>query len=125
MDEEENEEEIRYGTYDSANKEADFINVDLSEQVQAGQMAVFPLEAVNALHNLWLSPVEVIPHVRRRPRPIFDFTWSGLNNISKRLAPMEAMQFGGALQHILKQVLTADPRIGPVYLSMVDLEDSY
>ena len=89
MDEEENEEEIRYGTYDSANKEADFINVDLSEQVQAGQVNIFPLEAVNTLDNLWLSPVEVIPQVGRRPRLILDFIWSGLNNISKRLSLME------------------------------------
>ena len=88
-------------------------------------MAIFPLETVNALHNLWLSPVAVIPQVGMRPRLIFDFTWSGLNNISKRLSPMEAVRFGGALQRILKQVLTADPRLVPVYLSKVDLMDAY
>ena len=38
---------------------------------------------------------------------------------------MEEMRFGGALQRILKQVLTADPRLGPVYISKVDLADSY
>ena len=99
--------------------------MELSEKVQAGHMAVCPLEAVNTLHNLWLSPVVVIPDVRRRPRPIFDYTWSGLNDILKRLASMEVMRFGVALRHILKQVLTADPRIGPVYLSKVDLVDVY
>ena len=66
-------------------------------------MTVFPLEAVNYLHNLWLSPVAVILQVGRRPRLIFYFTWSGINDVSKRLAPpMEAMRFGGALQSILK-----------------------
>ena len=38
---------------------------------------------------------------------------------------MEAMRFGGAIQRILKQLLTADPRLGPVYLSKVDLADAY
>ena len=38
---------------------------------------------------------------------------------------MEEMRFGGALQHILKKVLTADPRLGQVYLSKVDLADAY
>ena len=71
-------------------------------------MTVFPLEAVNYLHNLWLSPVAVILQVGRRPRLIFYFTWSGLNEASKRLSPMEAMRFGGALQHILKYVFTAN-----------------
>ena len=38
---------------------------------------------------------------------------------------MEAMRFGGTLLHILKQVLTVDPRLGPVLLSKVDLADTY
>ena len=70
-------------------------------------------------------PVVVISQVRRIPRLIFDFTWSGLNDIAERLAPMEAMIFGGALLRILKQLLTADPRLGPVYLSKVYLADAY
>ena len=35
------------------------------------------------------------------------------------------MRFGGVLQCILQQVLTANPRLGPVYLSKVDLADAY
>ena len=38
---------------------------------------------------------------------------------------MEEIRFGGALQRILKQVLTADPHLRPVYLSKVDLVDAY
>ena len=72
-------------------------------------MEISPLEAVNSLKNLWLSLVVVIPQVGRRPHLIFDFTWSGLNEATKRLAPMEVMRFGGALHCILKQVLIAEP----------------
>ena len=88
-------------------------------------MDIFPLEAVTALKNLWLSSVAVIPHVGRSPRLIFDFIWSGLNNIAERLSPMEAMHFRVALLHILKQVLTSNLRLGPVYLRKVDLADAY
>ena len=102
MDKKEKEADIRYGTYASANKETEFINTDLDEQVQAGHVTVFPLEAVNYLHNLWLSLVAIILQVGRRPRLIFYFTWSRLNDVSKRLAPIKAMRFGGALQRILK-----------------------
>ena len=125
MDEEEREAAIRYGTHASANKEAEFINVELDEQVQAGNVAVFPLEAATALQNLWLSPAAVIPQVGNRPRLIFDSTWSRLNKIAERLSPMEAMHFRGTLHHILNQVLTANPRLGEVYLIKVDLEDAY
>ena len=38
---------------------------------------------------------------------------------------MESMRFEGALQRILRQVLTNDSRLIPVYLSKVDLEDAY
>ena len=84
---------ILYGTYASANKEANLINTELSNQVQTWHVAVYPLEAVNALHNLWLSPVAVTPQVGRRLRLIFNFTWSGLNDISKGLSPIELMCF--------------------------------
>ena len=58
-------------------------------------------------------------------RLIFDLTWSGINDISEHLAPIEAMRFGGALLRILKKVLATEPNIGPVYLSKVDLVDAY
>ena len=72
----------------SAKKGVEFINTDLGDQVQAGHVTVLPLEAVNYLHKLWLSPVAVIPQVGRRPRLILDFTLSGLNEVSKMLAPI-------------------------------------
>ena len=87
-------------------------------------MVISPLKAVTALKNLWLLPVEVIPHVGRSLPLIFYFKWSGLKYIAERLSPTEAMHFGGALQRILKQVLTANPRLGPVYLGKVDLVDA-
>ena len=99
---------IRYGTYAYANKEAEFINTELAEQVQEGHVTVFPLEAVNYLYNWWLYLFAVIPQVGRRPRLIFDFIPSGINEVSKCLVPMEAMRFGGALQRILKQVITTN-----------------
>ena len=99
--------------YASARKEAEFIHVELAEQVQAGHVDVFPLEAVTSLQNTWLSPVAVIPQVGRRLRLIFDLTWSGINDISERLSPMEAMRFGGVLLRIIEQVLTTDPHLGP------------
>ena len=85
-------------------------------------MAFSPLEVFKALQNLWLSPVVVITQVGRRPRLIFDFIWSGLNKETTCLAPTSAMRFGGAIHHIIKQVLMADPRLGPVYFSKVDLD---
>ena len=124
MEEEERQAYIRYGTHAFASKEADFIHTELAEQVQAGHVYVFPLKAVISLQNMWLSPIAVIPQVGRRLQPIFDFTWSGINDIAEDLAPMEAIRFGGALQSILKKVLNSNSRLGPVYLSKVNLAEA-
>ena len=52
---------LHYGTQASALKEVEFIHTELAKKVQAGHVAVFPLEAVNAIQKLWLSPVALIP----------------------------------------------------------------
>ena len=74
MDKEEREAAILYGMHDSTCKEVEFIQTELAEQVQAGNVAVLPLEVVTFLKNLCLSPVSVIPQVGRRPGLIYDFT---------------------------------------------------
>ena len=53
IDKKEGDATIRYETHAFACNEAEFIHADLAEQVQAGYVAVFPLEAVTALQNLW------------------------------------------------------------------------
>ena len=43
MDEEDRGSSICYGTHASSIKEVEFIHTELSEQVQVGYVAVFPL----------------------------------------------------------------------------------
>ena len=52
MDEEDRDASILYGTHTSARKEAEFIHTELAKQVQAGHVAILPLEAVTFLKNL-------------------------------------------------------------------------
>ena len=64
MDKKEIDVSIHCGTHTSTNKEAEFICIHLADQVKAGHFSVFPLEAVPAVKNLWLSPIAVIPQMR-------------------------------------------------------------
>lgn len=52
-----------------------------------------------------------------------DYTFSGVNDDTARLAPKEAMQFGRALQRVLTQIVHADPRYGPPKLARIDIAD--
>ena len=61
MDKEKRDAAIFYVTHASTSKEEEFIQAELAEQVQAGHLAISPLEAVTSFQNLKISPVEVIP----------------------------------------------------------------
>ncbi len=41
------------------------------------------------------------------------------------LAAMESMQFGHALDRILRKILLADPALGPVHLIKLDISDVF
>ena len=77
------------------------------------------------LSNLRISPPGVVAQHGRRPRWICDYTWSNVNQDTIPLAAMEAMQFGHALERILREILLANVNHGFVYLNKTDLSDGF
>jgi hypothetical protein len=41
------------------------------------------------------------------------------------LNPNKAMQFGKALEHILQDIVEANPTFGPIYVMKVDIVDRF
>jgi hypothetical protein len=41
------------------------------------------------------------------------------------LAVLEAIQFRHALDRILREILLADPKLGPIYLMKIDISDGF
>ena len=103
----------------------DFVHQDLADQVQAVHIVVSPLDTVQDLPKLCLSPVPAIPQVGRRPHLIFDFPWIDLNEATSQEAPKEVVRFGGTLGRIIRPILQVKPQIGPVYLGKVYLIGAY
>jgi hypothetical protein len=116
---------LQYGCHRSASIAADFVRGELAEQVSYGHICILPWSQAKLLPALRLSPVGSIPQAGRRPRLIYDYTWSGTNRAVRKQAPPEAMQFGGALHRLLHAIVDADPRHGPVHMAKVDLSDAY
>ena len=116
---------IRYGAHSSATKETTFVRTGIKEQAQAGHIALFPLRSVRHLPRLWLSPLTGTPQRGSKPRRIYDFSWSGLNEAVTQVAQKEAMRFGKALYKVIDCIITAPPKIGPDFLSKVDLAYAY
>ena len=73
---------------------------------------MLPLEDAVGLNGLRLSPAGLIPQRDLRGHIVIYYTWSGVNEATRRLDPY-SMQFGHALQRILQRMYDADPVMGP------------
>jgi hypothetical protein len=93
--------------------------------INKGQWLVLPYSAVHNLPGLQISPPGVVPQRKRRPHWIVDYSWWNVNHDTLPLAPVEAMQFGHALDRILRKILLANPRLGPVALMKLDISDGF
>jgi hypothetical protein len=116
---------LSYGCHRSATLAADYVRGELAEQVSFGHICLLPWSLAQNLPNLRLSPVGSIPQSGRRPRIIYNYTWSGTNRAIATQDNPEAMQFGGALYRLLHAILDADPGHGPVHMAKVDLSNAY
>jgi hypothetical protein len=93
--------------------------------ISKGQWLVLPYSSVHDLPGLRISPPGVVPQREQRPRWIVDYSWWKVNHDTLPLAPVEAMQFGHALDRILREILLANPRLGPVALMKLDICDGF
>ena len=116
---------MRRGNHPSAHAFAEYLREEFGDMRQQGMFLVLPYELVRHLPQLRLSPIGCIPQRERRPRTIIDYTYSGVNDSTLKLAPQESMQWGRTLQRLLWMIHTADRRQGPVLMSKTDLSDGF
>jgi len=116
----------RRGAHSSAlHQFKDFLLDDMLDMVRKKYWVVLPFHTVKHLPNLKLAPAGVVPQCTRRPRPIIDHTFTGVNQSSAPLAPMKAIQFGSTIHRILRRIAYSNPKFGPVLMSKIDLSDGY
>jgi len=117
---------LRRGPHTSAlHQFKSFLFEDLLDMVSKGYWAILPYNAVRHLPHLKLSPAGVVPQRTHRPRPIMDYSFTGVNEASLQLAPRHAMQLGHALPRLLQRIAYANHRHGPPLLMKLNLSDSY
>jgi len=105
---------IQRGPHVSASRQyADFLFAYLYDYVQIGHWAVLPASAILHHLQLQLSPAGVVPQCERQPRPIMDYTFSGVNQSSIPLFPKQAMQFGKTLQRLLQRIVYLTLSLAP------------
>ena len=115
---------IAYGSQNLFDRDPSFLRTEMRDFLEKGFWIVLPLEDAVGLNGFCLSPVGLIPQRDRRDRIVIDYTWSGVNKATHRLAP-DSMQFCGAMQLILQRMYDADPCHGPIYMTKVDTADFF
>ena len=113
------------GPHRSAYAYHSFLRDDMADYVSKSYWMVLPYSAVCGHPMLRVSPIGVVPQNKRRPRPIIDYTYYGINAATQPNVPVESMQFGRALERLLRRIVLANPRRGRVKLIKVDLADGF
>eukprot|EP00980_Cylindrotheca_fusiformis_P030443 scaffold24817_cov211-Cylindrotheca_fusiformis.AAC.1 len=113
------------GPHKSSYEYQDFLREELADMVDSATWMVLPYSEVAQLPNLRISPMGVVPQHERRPRPIVDYSYSGLNSETVPLMPRESMQFGRALERLITQVVYSNPSFGPVNFIKIDIKDGF
>jgi hypothetical protein len=107
------------------NQFKNFLLADMFDYINMGYWTVLPYESICHHPALRLSPVGVVPQNERRPRPIMDYSFYGVNAAALPIAPQHAMQFGGTLQRLLQRIVYCNRSYAPPLLAKIDLADGY
>ena len=113
------------GSHQSALSHLEFLRDEMADMIDQGYWVIVPYSQVLDLPYLRLSPLGVVPQRDRRPRIIVDYTFWGINGDTVPLAPNEAMQFGRALERVLRKIRRVNRRYGPTYMIKVDIADGF
>ena len=117
---------VQRGPHKSAHDHREFVVFEeILDFCAQGYWAVLPCSHVRDWPGLRVSPLGVVPQRDRRPRLIVDYSFSNVNADTVPLAPNEAMQFGRALNRVVRKIVRADPRYGPTYLAKIDIADGF
>jgi hypothetical protein len=122
---EQKQQALKRGSHQSAKQHSGFLWEEFVDIMRKNQWVILPADLVLHEPNLRLSPLGVVPQRDRRPRTICDYSFFLVTLETIPLAPSEAMQFGRALWRVLSAIHHADPRVGPVYLSKIDIADGF
>jgi hypothetical protein len=99
----------------------DFLITDIIDYVKKHFWVMLPYSAVAHYPHLKLAPCGVMPQRERRPRPIMDYMFTGVNQHSLPLASADAMQIGYTLPRILQRLAYANPSFSPPAMLKFDL----
>ena len=93
--------------------------------VEKGQWLVLPYSVTKRLPGLRLSPPGVKVEWDRIPCWIGDYSYFKTNSETFLVACLSAIQYGLALDRLLREIVYADPALGYIYLLKAGVSDGF
>ena len=93
--------------------------------VEKGQWVVLPQSVATELLGLRLSPPVVQEDRDRKPWWLGYFSYSNLKPKKLPIAALSVMQYGQALDRLIREVVIAEPALGPVHSLKADVSDGF
>ena len=84
-----------------------------------------PYSVDKELPGLKLIPPVMKEDRDRRTRWLGDYSYSNLNCETLPIAALFAMKYCQVLEQLIREVVIADPALGPVYILKADASDSF
>ena len=93
--------------------------------VEKGQWVVLPYLVSKRLPGLRLSPLGVKVERELRASWIGSYSYFKTNAENLPVACLSAMQYGWALDRLIREIVYVDPALGYVYLLQADVSDGF
>ena len=86
---------------------------------------VLPYSVAHRLPGLRLSPPGVKIERDFRPHWIGDYSFNPINAETLPICDLSAMQYGRCLDRLLREIVYANPKLGPVHMIKADVSDGF
>ena len=111
---EEHQRALEFGPHQSMMYHVPFIIEKFDLMVGKGKWVVLPYSVAKHLMGPRLIPPRVKEERDWRPRWICDYSYSNINVDSLLILPPYSMKYGRALDRLIREVVIADPTLGPI-----------
>ena len=93
--------------------------------IEKGQWVVLPYSVAKGLLGLRLSQPGVKVERDQRPCWLGDYSYFKTNAKTFPVSCLSAMQYGRALDRLIRKIVYADPELGYVYLLKADVSNGF
>ena len=117
--------DLAWGPHKSVIENAPFIHEEFASMVEKGQWMVIPYLVAKRLLGLRLIPPGVKMERDRRPRWLGNYSYYKTYSKTLPVSCLSAMQCGRALDRLLREMVFADPALGPIYILKANMSDGF